>query len=467
MENQQNIQVPVSNNPEPIVETSSPQNNRGNKSMKVISIVWVIGCAVIAGGLTVYNFIASFFSGTNTLYIVSPIIFVVIQIVCLVFLLNMIGKAPSERSKVFIPVLFGVIILLPFLYKYTSGFIIKTGAVIAGCSDSVKAPSIVGLHNPIDRGDASGNHFYYLYEGCVFASTNGNTFELGATKILGVDLGSFKVLSVSPGYAVDKNHVYAGASVLKGISPDDLYALDQSTISFSSDFISDKNNLYLMGIKVDGADPSTFKSLADGNGMGPYYHDKNSIYVYKAAQSEDGIGQVIKMDYADRSTFKVYKNWLAYDKNNIYFNGLIVPGADPKSLDYLGYYYLKTNKGIYFFIDQGIVGQISSDVSNFKVLTYTIHSKDYVSGRSGTSYLCSGDAFGIDSTSVYFSGKVVKGADAKTFSNMGGGYGVDSSHVFYEGDTIKDASPHGFEADSCSTAHDSIGNKYLKGLINK
>ena len=60
MENQQNIQVPVSNNPEPIVETSSPQNNRGNKSMKVISIVWVIGCAVIAGGLTVYNFIASF-----------------------------------------------------------------------------------------------------------------------------------------------------------------------------------------------------------------------------------------------------------------------------------------------------------------------------------------------------------------------------------------------------------------------
>ena len=69
------------------------------------------------------------------------------------------------------------------------------------------------------------------------------------------------------------------------------------------DFAKDKNHVYMSGIKLENADPATFKKL---DGM--YAKDKNSVYVlwYKIRE-------------ADPATFQILNSGYSKDKNHVYF----------------------------------------------------------------------------------------------------------------------------------------------------
>ena len=80
-------------------------------------------------------------------------------------------------------------------------------------------------------------------------------------------------------------------------------------------FASDNNYVYYLGIKIEDADPLTFKTITDQGDM-CYAKDKNFVYVYT-----DSSG-IIKVIGADPDTFEVLEFPYSKDKNDAY-NGCL------------------------------------------------------------------------------------------------------------------------------------------------
>lgn len=116
MENQKNNSVPTANVPQPPIQTAVPQSPRRNMVIKIISLIWVIGWGVVAGATM--SIISNDSDLQDTLYVFLPMIFFVIQIVGLVFLLNMLGKGPSDRNKVFIRFLQIIASIISILWMF-------------------------------------------------------------------------------------------------------------------------------------------------------------------------------------------------------------------------------------------------------------------------------------------------------------------------------------------------------------
>lgn len=118
------------------------------------------------------------------------------------------------------------------------------------CKDSVTLPHF-GLSSYVVDKNLSKN--YYLYEGCIFESPEGNNFEIGSKKIPQADVATFKVLSTH--YAKDKNRVYHDSAEMVG-------KYDAVTGTYG---------------KVD---VETFTVLPDGTGkdINTLYHDGIPVY---------------------------------------------------------------------------------------------------------------------------------------------------------------------------------------------
>ncbi len=181
-------------------------------------------------------------------------------------------------------------------------------------------------------------------------------------------------------YTRDKNFVYSFGRKIEGA--------DQNTFELLNRvYAKDKNFVYSFGRKIDGADSDTFKVLGDyyakdknsaycdRKKMDPsvdinsfqsldynYAKDKNSVYkhglkidrdvdsfiIINSMYSKDNLGVYFEADFvplekiegADPHTFEVvYQknsngyiiNEYAKDKNNVYRDGQLIEGADPKT----------------------------------------------------------------------------------------------------------------------------------------
>ena len=168
----------------------------------------------------------------------------------------------------------------------------------------------------------------------------------GVRIIPGVDLASVEVLEVH--YIKDKNHIYAIAPERSAqITP--LSGFDVATFAIEDEYIRDKNGIYIVegkdpralsalrskiagldksvvladGKVIEEADPFTFDYMGSG-----FYKDKNNVY-YEVG----GFHRLANMDGCSFELIGYTQengNWLGYskDKNHVYYNDVVVEGAD-------------------------------------------------------------------------------------------------------------------------------------------
>lgn len=171
------------------------------------------------------------------------------------------------------------------------------------------------------------------YDFDLYISNNGNTYNFGElTANAKYDPASFT--AYDNGYSKDKNSVYYFGEKIEGWDP-------ASFKYFNYAYISDKNGVYYNNKKIPEADPKTFELLKfENENDNRYGRDKNSVYFNGK-----------KTDVSDPKSFEIISFSYSKDKKNVYYDGIIVIGADPatfgeawsKSKGYTGYFMDKKN----------------------------------------------------------------------------------------------------------------------------
>ncbi len=348
-----------------------------------------------------------------------------------------------------------VVFVLIFILLVYIGNKFPSNEVGQGCQHSGQDSTIFTSPPEIDQ---SKSESYLSYNNCVVFLTEKSerTYFDYMTE---ADPTSFKILASR--YAADKNNVYYQRNILKGISPEILKSLDQSTLVFGQDgTIKDKDNVYLYGIKVNNADPSSFglmsfPAVSNYESVFPntmYYQDKNYIYalqayiysgfnqVMKINQNASSTFQVVRMDNVDKASIVYDYAGVASDKNHVYFYGKIIPNSTPGSFQGYGSYYYRSGSEIYYLNpdDPSLNPPISTDTNNFHIL-------------SGSYY-----GYAVDSNDVFYQGQLLQGVNPKGFhfvestsaiSNPDGvippeDIGVDKNGNMYYGVTLSSKVPN-------------------------
>lgn len=255
-------------------------------------------------------------------------------------------------------------------------------------------------------------------------ATDDKTVYYACLPISGSNPNSFKLLASC--YSLDKNQVYSGPQVVSGADPE---TFEDLGICYGKD----KSYIYLNGKRIEGADVSSFKH--DG---GTYGHDKNTIYYFDKPISGTDPASFVFMGYE-----------YIRDRNAIYYQGIPIEGSDPNTASYIGAY-VKDKTGIYnngkriltvdmetaqylgylYFNDKENVyydGKIlpNADARTFKVLAEKPETVD-------TYY---STVYAKDIESVYYGTSVVQGADPATFA-VADEYNIrgrDKNSRFYKG----------------------------------
>lgn len=205
--------------------------------------------------------------------------------------------------------------------------------------------------------------------------------------------------------------------------------------SLSGGYGRDSRHVFFMGGIIDGADPTTFKTHKDG-----YACDKNQAYYCGGA-----------LNGSDGKSFQSLGEVYARDKSQVYFDGEIIESADPESFE-VHTYCLTEDKSDFYWLGKAVNVQ---DKSTFTVLgnkdsqrtswakdryngyflenRSVIHGIDYDSFHpvAEKAHLYSG-CYAADKNRVYFTDKIVKGADPSSFREIDYCIGRDIHGVYME-----------------------------------
>lgn len=213
--------------------------------------------------------------------------------------------------------------------------------------------------------------------------------------------------------------ILMGIQMMAYIPPAPYYSIRNNSIYWAEKELKDIDLKTLTIITIDGENISLKDYLNNYNSKGQidfhFIKDKNNVYY----QGE-------KIEGADSNTFKaVQYNYYFKDKNNVYYKEQKIKGVDPDTFEVLGYRYSKDKNNVYNYKEK-IEG---ADPDTFEILKHD-YSKD--------------------KNNVYYQGKKIKDADSATFEVLNSiycqdSYSKDKSNVYYEGKKIKDADPVTFE----------------------
>jgi|HubBroStandDraft_5_1064220.scaffolds.fasta_scaffold63570_1 hypothetical protein len=213
---------------------------------------------------------------------------------------------------------------------------------------------------------------------------------------------------------------------------------------------------------IEGADAATFKVLADGD----YAKDSRSAY-WKGLRIQD----------ADATSFRSISKYHAKDSQHVYFSQLLIPGADPATFVELTLQLAKDKTHAY----DGWVSYELCDASTFHPLDAPGHwsvdrkcvyfARQVVAGADPATFsvvegrfsefakdkhdvyrsqgskavaigACDPDSFRLldggtfwqaDNKCVYWSGKIIPGADGASFKLTGHFTGKDRNHAYASG----------------------------------
>jgi hypothetical protein len=197
--------------------------------------------------------------------------------------------------------------------------------------------------------------------------------------LLNADLNSFKGFTIDGAnhYAKDKRYVFWNDQKIDGADPESFELMNNH-------FTKDKNNLYCDGKITTKVDKESFVALTENlsKDVSHVYYDGCNFKIFQAVDlgSFEIIGTTTDSSYSSYSR----------DKNHAFFNNshgapVVIKGIDAASLEYLGGYYIKDSKGIYYFLWTNPVVRLEGvDVDSFTV-NYAGIAKDknhtYYKGR--------------------------------------------------------------------------------------
>ena len=285
--------------------------------------------------------------------------------------------------------------------------------------------------------------------------------------LLGADLKTF---DVKKGLPRDKNHVYSREKIIVGADPKP-FGLADSTgkVKYAGFlYLKDTNHVYSRQVIIEEADLKSFELLKIRNEKGVleghwWAKDKNHVY-YQGHIVKNADPKTIKMlteDHAvdknhlimgrkaipyDSTSFELFPNGMAKDKNGIYLGGgKTLKNADPLSFTYLNKLYQKDKNSVFY----GGEKLLEADPVTFKITSHENYAtdKNYAFNRGKVikevdietwewlSYDYSKDKY-----KVYCQNRIVVGADLATFRVIGQGQtniGEDKNGKYYYGKFFK------------------------------
>jgi hypothetical protein len=199
---------------------------------------------------------------------------------------------------------------------------------------------------------------------------------------------------------------------------------------------------FSLSLSATGNTGGTLTILADGNGGSSGYATDGRFVYYNdmLVSGADALSFRLAGDYAlddyavyyggmvvqgaDARTFHALNGGVEYgaDDSQAYYYGDVIPGADPATFYALDQYYAK-DAGAAYFSGSAIAG---ADVSTFSV---PLEAQD--------------SEYALDATHVYFDGAVVSGADPATFETGFGRTGnasydaKDARHLYMSGEIVR------------------------------
>ena len=209
-------------------------------------------------------------------------------------------------------------------------------------------------------------------------------FEI-KSKVKNVDIESFETLREDKGligdyYAKDNKNVYLFGKRLKDVLPEGFeivkenYVKDIKNVYKIESEITDSipifsgNKINTKKISVDGLDVKTFRALENSKDITiiDYFVDKNNIY-YAYENLE-------KIQGADKNSFEILGNYIAKDKNNVYYKGTKMENVDSASVKTFGNFIGKDKNRVFYITGNEDVKD--ADASSFEMMGDTRYFRD-------------------------------------------------------------------------------------------
>ena len=258
------------------------------------------------------------------------------------------------------------------------------------------------------------------------------------SKVKDVDIESFEPLKedrelIGDYYAKDNKYVYFYGKKLKDVLPEGFETVKENYVKDSKNVykieaeitdsipISSDNKINTKKISLDGLDVKTFRALENGKDVTSidYFVDKNNIY-YAYENLE-------KIQGADKNSFEVLGNYIAKDKNNVYYNGKKMENVDSKSFKNFGNFIGKDKNRVFYITGNEDIKD--ADAESFEIMGDTRYfrdknnifvikySNDFPDGEGfiklpnidRNSFITLSEEFGKDKNGIYYIGEKING----------------------------------------------------------
>lgn len=284
------------------------------------------------------------------------------------------------------------------------------------------------------------------------------------SKVKDVDIESFEPLKEDRGligdyYAKDNKYVYFYGKKLKDVLPEGFETVKENYVKDSKNVykieaditdsipVSSDNKINTKKISLDGLDVKTFRALENGKDVTSidYFVDKNNIY-YAYENLE-------KIQGADKNSFEVLGNYIAKDKNNVYYNGKKMENVDSKSFKNFGNFIGKDKNRVFYITGNEDIKD--ADAESFEIMGDTRYfrdknnifvikySNDFPDGEGfiklpnidRNSFITLSEEFGKDKNGIYYIGEKINGINpnnVRVIEEMGqDNYILQSENNYY------------------------------------
>ena len=170
----------------------------------------------------------------------------------------------------------------------------------------------------------------------------------------------------------------------------------------------------------------------------------------------------------DPGKFDNITDWAGKDDRHVYFKAILIPGADPATVQAKKYPLICDKRDYYY---KGVPLHVAS-VKNFEVVNwneddiwaidgkYAFYDTVRIEPKDIKTFKIQCFNVAVDSEHVYRYGKILPLADPKTYvEEWKGFYSCDKAHIWYMGDLMTDVDYVTFTIDD-DGAHDKNGHFY-------
>ena len=262
------------------------------------------------------------------------------------------------------------------------------------------------------------------------------------SKVKDVDIESFEPLKedrelIGDYYAKDNRYVYFYGKKLKDVLPEGFETVKENYVKDSKNVykieaditdsipISSDNKINTKKISLDGLDVRTFRALENSKDITSidYFVDKNNIY-YAYENLE-------KIQGADKNSFEVLGNYIAKDKNNVYYKGRKMENVDSASIKTFGNFIGKDKNRVFYITGNEDIKD--ADASSFEIMgdTYYFRDKNNIFVIKYSNDFPDGEGF-IKLPNI----------DRNSFITLSEEFGKDKNGIYYIDEKINGINPN-------------------------